>query len=85
MSKETRQAIFQNIMYLTQLGFSIAFPMIFCTLGASWLAEKYQLGSWVIMVGVVVGMLSGVSCFVTFAKQVMKKANRKDDAGGSGH
>ena len=47
--KKTVRAIVQNIGYLTQLGFSIAFPPVFCAFGALWLQRKTGAGSWLLM------------------------------------
>ncbi len=79
MRKDVRRAIVQNIGYLTQLGFSICFPMIVCTMGAIWLCDEKGWGSWVIAVGVVLGIVSGLSCFSTFVKHAMRQSRRKDD------
>lgn len=83
MSKETRRAVMQNIGYLTQLGFSIAFPMIICTMGSVWLSRRFGLGGWFVMLGVMFGLISGISCFVTFTKHVMKQSRKDDSQDGS--
>jgi len=80
LPNKTFKAVMRNIGYLTQLGFSIAFPMIFFTMGSVWLSRRFSLGTWVIFVGVIFGLISGLSCFATFAKHVMKESGR--DSGG---
>lgn len=77
MSKETRRAVLQNIGWLTQLGFSIACPMILCILGALWLQRRFDMGGWVVVAGVLLGLLSGVSCFVNFAQAMTRRARRQ--------
>ncbi len=76
MSKATRRAVMQNIGHLTQLGFSIAFPMILCTVGALRLSQRFGLGSWVVLVGVLFGMVSGISCFLTFAQSMVRRSKK---------
>lgn len=66
----------QNIGYLTQLGFSIAFPMIFCTVAALQLSRKFGLGSWIVLAGVLFGMVSGISCFLTFAQSMVRRSRK---------
>ena len=78
LSKATRKAVMQNIGHLTQLGFSICFPMIFCTMGALRLSQKFGLGSWVILVGVLFGMVSGISCFMTFAQSMVRRSSSRN-------
>ena len=48
------------IVWLTQLGFSIALPMGGFIWLAVWLRDKYQLGSWVILAGAVLGIAGAV-------------------------
>ena len=76
MSKASRRAVIQNIGHLTQLGFSIAFPPIICTMGALWLQKRLELGSWVVLVGVLFGMISGISCFMTFARSMVIRSSK---------
>lgn len=48
------------IVWLTQLGFSIALPMGGFIWLAVWLRDKYQLGPWVILAGAVLGIAGAV-------------------------
>ena len=48
------------IVWLTQLGFSIALPMGGFIWLAVWLRERYQLGGWVIIAGAVLGIAGAV-------------------------
>ena len=47
---------FKNIVWLTQLGLSIAVPPVLCILGAVWLRNRFALGGWVVAAGVVLGL-----------------------------
>ena len=48
------------IVWLTQLGFSIAMPLGGCIWLAVWLRDKYPLGPWVNLVGAVLGIAGAV-------------------------
>lgn len=48
------------IVWLTQLGFSIALPMGGFIWLAVWLRDKYQLGAWVIIAGAVLGIAGAI-------------------------
>lgn len=48
------------IVWLTQLGFSIALPMGGFIWLAVWLRDTYQLGAWVIIAGAVLGIAGAV-------------------------
>lgn len=48
------------IVWLTQLGVSVALPMGGFIWLAVWLRDKYQLGPWVILAGAVLGIAGAV-------------------------
>lgn len=48
------------IVWLTQLGFSVAFPMAGFILLAVWLRERFGLGVWVLIAGIVLGLVGAV-------------------------
>ena len=46
------------LVWVTQFGFSVVFPLCFFLLAASWLRNTYELGVWVLILGGVLGALS---------------------------
>lgn len=48
------------LIWLTQLGLSVAFPLAGFVLLAVWLKQFFALGAWVVWVGVAVGMLCAI-------------------------
>jgi len=48
------------IVWLTQLGFSIAFPLAGFILLAVWLRSRFDLGIWVLIVGIILGVIGAV-------------------------
>ena len=67
------------LVWLTQLGFSVAFPLAGFVLLAVWLRSRFGLGVWVIVTGVVVGLI----CAVDGLRMSLKAMNRlaKDKPG----
>lgn len=51
------------LAWLTQLGLSTAFPLAGFVLLAVWLHQNWGWGSWVIWVGIVLGIYSAISGF----------------------
>ena len=51
------------LVWLTQLGLSVATPLALFVLGAVWLRSRMALGSWIIWAGLILGLLSAVSGF----------------------
>ena len=52
----------RHLVWLTQFGLSVVVPPTLCIAGSVWLRHRFTLGGWVVVVGVVVGVLAAVSC-----------------------
>lgn len=51
------------IVWLTQLGISVAVPLAGFVVGAVWLRNHFELGMWIIWVGVILGGICAVNGF----------------------
>lgn len=60
------------LVWLTQLGFSVAFPLAGFTLLAVWLRQKFDLGVWVLLVGIGIGLYSAIDGFRQSLKTMEK-------------
>lgn len=49
------------LAWITQFGISVAAPPVLCALLGDYLQRRYALGSWVLWVLILVGILSGVA------------------------
>ena len=69
------------LIWLTQLGLSVAIPLAGFVLLAVWLQQTYSFGIWVIIVGVVLGIVCAVSGLRSSLKAMeqMSKTNEKKD------
>lgn len=70
------------IIWLTQLGYSVAFPLAGFTLLAVWLRQRFDLGIWVVLLGIGLGFFCAVDGFRNSLK-IMDRLGRdqkKDDA-----
>lgn len=56
----------KELIWLTQLGFSIVSPLLLCILGAAWLRKYLSLGAWVIVPGLLLGLGGAFSAGLTF-------------------
>lgn len=72
---------FNLLIWLTQLGLSVALPLAGFVLLAVWLNQSCGWGSWVIVVGLVLGLVSAVSGFRSSlqAMEIMSKDRKKKD------
>lgn len=48
------------LIWLTQLGVSVAFPLAGFILLAVWLRERFGLGFWVLILGIVLGFAGAI-------------------------
>lgn len=69
----------QMLVWLTQLGFSVAFPLAGFILLAVWLRERFNLGVWVLIAGIVLGFAGAIDGLRTSLKamEIMSR-NKKD-------
>ena len=65
------------IVYLTQLGLSVALPMAGFVLLAVWLRNTFQWGQWVIFVGIALGLVCAIESLLTTLK-ALNRISRKD-------
>ena len=67
------------LVWLTQLGISVAVPLAGFVLLAVWLQEKLQWGNWVVWVGVVLGILSAISGLRSSLEILNRMGKRSND------
>ena len=67
------------LIWLTQLGISVAAPLGgFIWLGI-WLRQRFQLGIWVVLAGILVGIVCAVDGMRVSLKAMERMANDKKD------
>ena len=68
------------LIWLTQLGLSVAIPLGGFVLLAMWLQNQFQWGSWVLIVGVILGFLGAADGLRTSLKAMDTMAKgRKEE------
>ena len=69
------------IVWLTQLGYSVAFPLAGFTLLSLWLRQRFNLGAWIIFVGIGLGFFCAVDGFRNSLKIIERlgRDQKKDD------
>jgi hypothetical protein len=74
---------FTLITWLTQLGLTVALPLagfVFCGV---WLRQCFDLGSWVVWLGILFGFVSAIDGFRTSLKVLAKLSAEKSEKGTS--
>ena len=65
------------LIWLTQLGLSVALPLAGFILLAYWLMQRFGLGAWVMIAGCVIGMICAVDGLRNSLK-LMERLDRKN-------
>ena len=68
------------LVWLTQLGLSVALPLAGFTWLGVWLRDRFALASWVVVVGLVIGFICAVDGFRSSLRimEQMDKRRGKD-------
>lgn len=67
------------LVWLTQLGLSVAAPLAGAVLLALWLQSKFGLGQWVLWVGIVFGTVCAVDGLRSSIKLMSRLSKNKKD------
>lgn len=65
------------LVWLTQLGLSIAAPLVGFVWLAVWLRERYGLGLWVVLLGIGLGIYGAIDGLRS-SLRTLEKLSRKD-------
>lgn len=65
------------LVWLTQLGISVAGPLAGFILLAVWLRQRFALGVWVILLGIVLGIAGAVDGFRISLKAMDRMSKNK--------
>ena len=66
------------LLWVTQFGFSVVFPICFFLVVASWLRSTYDLGTWIMILAFVLGALTTVSTVRSCMRAMRKEAEEQD-------
>ncbi len=66
------------LVWITQLGMSVAAPLAGFTILGVWLRNRFSLGNWVVLVGIVIGLCSAVEGLRTSLKTMEMRDRKKD-------
>ena len=68
------------LVWLTQVGISVAAPLVVFVLLAVWLRARFSLGAWCILAALVLGLICAVSGLrqTLMLMEKMHKQNHKD-------
>lgn len=65
------------LVWLTQLGISVAMPLCVLIGLALWLQNRFSLESWIVIVGIVLGLVFAIHEFIRTLKLLDRAGNKK--------
>lgn len=68
----------KSLALLSQIGLSVATPLVLCTYGAYWLRNRFGLGGWIVVVGLVLGLLGAVGGIWRSYQMILRSGSRKN-------
>lgn len=66
----------KNIGLITQLSITMLTPCLITILFTSWLKNRFMLGEWVVILGIIIGLISGFVSVSKFTQAAMKDAKK---------
>ena len=67
------------LSFFTQAGLSFCLPLVLCIWGASVLKSRFDLGEWVLLVGILFGLYSGFSGFIGIIRSMDAMTRRQKE------
>jgi len=69
----------ENLVWVTQLGFSLLFPLVCFLAGCWWLNTRAGVGGWIYIPGLLLGLAVGGATFRQFARRWLNQAKRESE------
>lgn len=78
------QSILRNVTMIGQLGLSLIMPVLLCMFGCYFLTVRLQIGSWIYIPGLVLGIgASATTAWKTYRMIISREKKKEDDRGPS--
>ena len=69
----------EALVWVTQLGLSVAGPPVLFLLLAAWLKTRFGFGDWVTVVGIVLGLLGALGGAISSFRTLHRLARREQE------
>lgn len=68
------------LLWVTQFGLSVLFPLCFFLLFAVWLQKRFELGMWIVIVLGLLGFLTSISTARSCIRSMLKDSEAASDS-----
>ncbi len=79
MSDENKYAHLRAISHITQFGLDMVTPIVLCTIAAVWAKNKFNIGNWIVIVAIILGITASALNMLKFIKTVNKEMGGKNN------
>lgn len=66
------------IVWLTQLGLSVALPLAGFIFLALWLRNTFSLGNWILWAGIIIGIIAAIDGLLQSLKTLSRLSEKKE-------
>jgi len=77
MAEKKGGHIYHNLLYLTQIGLSMAIPPILSLLLARWLQNRFELGNWIMILAIVLGIGGMITNLLEYVRMFSIRAKKE--------
>lgn len=86
MKKSGIRDVFNTLPLVSQLGISLVVPLVFCLLICYFLADRFGLGSWIYIIGIILGLGAfAATCYRIYKKETDKSKHADAPAAFNNH
>ncbi len=76
---KNKNNIITALAMVTQFGITVITPVLLCTFAAVWLREKFGLGNFTVILGILIGIVSSVLSMKKMLKQMGEMSKKEDE------
>ncbi len=77
--KNNKNSVITALAMVTQFGITVITPVLLCIIGAIWLRDKFNLGNWTVILGILIGIASSVLSMIKLLRQMSELAKEEDE------
>ncbi len=73
-----KKSVFSALTMVSQFGISTITPMLLCIFAAIWLKNRFGLGDYAILIGIILGIGSGFMSMMKMIRRMSEMSQKED-------
>ncbi len=74
-----KKSVLSALTMVSQFGIGVLTPMLLCIFAALWLKNRFGLGDYVVLIGIVLGIGSGFMSMIKMIRQMSELSKKEDE------